>query len=310
MSNLFDVAMSMRWAILPEALEQLFRVIDRDFKPEDLSRAMHGNELAMKYIGEDGKFKPEMLETIPGDPLPGTRNTKVRDGVAIIPIIGPIFPRANLFTEWSGAVNLSQVALDFNTALNSDTVHSIVIKFDTPGGQITGISEFAQMIFDAGCKRGKRKALFGFGEGLVASAGMWIASALDRLFITNTSALGSIGVAVAYLDTSKRDEARGVKEIEIISSQSPKKRANPTTDTGRAEIQRVVDDLADVFIKEVARFRDVTAEEVAEKFGEGGLIIGQKAIDRNMADELGSLESVIQFAIDNDDSSQSNGGFL
>lgn len=297
-SKVFEAVMGMRWAILPEALEQIIAVVNRDFDPEALARSMHSDPEAMKLIGHDGAFNKQAVAAIPGDPLPGAERVRVRDGVAIISVIGPIFPRSNLFTRFSGGVSIAQTSLDFNIALESAAVDSILFNFDSPGGDITGVSEFSQMIYMAGCGGKKRKAILGYASGMMASAAYWIGSSVDELFVNTTSEVGSIGVVAGFTDQSQRDEKAGVKRIEVISSQSPKKRASPSTDTGRAEIQRVVDELADVFIAEVARNRKVETEDVANNFGEGGLIIGENTIKRKMADQVGSLEGVISLAVD------------
>lgn len=308
MSKVFDTVLAMRWAILPEALEQIFKVLERDFDPEKLAQAMHGEAEALKYIGENKVFVPHSIESVAGDPLPNARNVSVRDGVAILPIIGPIFPRANLFTMLSGGVSINQLALDFNAALRSEQVHTIIFNIDSPGGEITGVSEFADMVFRAGksVEENERKPIITYVSGMMASAAYWIGSAADEIIINTTSELGSIGVVAGYTDRSKYDEKQGVKRIEVISSQSPKKRASPVTDEGRTEIQRVVDSLASVFVKEVADHRGVEPDDVLNNFGKGGLLIGKDAITNEMADETGSLESVIQLAIEQNDNSTFN----
>ena len=45
-------------------------------------------------------------------PLVNTERATVRDGVAIIPVSGPIFPKANLMTEYCGATSVESVARD------------------------------------------------------------------------------------------------------------------------------------------------------------------------------------------------------
>jgi ClpP class serine protease len=310
MSKVFDTVLGMRWAILPEALEQIFSVLNRDYDPEVLSQAMHGEVEALKYLGEEGEFKKKAVVAMPGNPLPNARNVKVRDSVAILPVIGPIFPRANLFTEWSGGVSIDQVALDFNVALESDQVDTIVFNIDSPGGEITGVSEFANMIFEAGCGGGKKKRIIAYASGMMASAAYWIGAACDELFVNATSEVGSIGVVAGFTDCSERDQKSGVRRIEIISSQSPNKRANPTTDTGRAVIQGIVDQLADIFISEVAKFRKIEMSEVLTEFGKGGLVIGADAVKRKMADEVKSLEGIISLSIEQSNSKLNNGGFF
>ena len=55
----------------------------------------------------------------------------------------------------------------------------------------------------------------------------------------------------------------------------------------------MVDDIADVFIGRVASYRGVSAEHVLEHFGQGGILVGRNAVRAGLADDLGSLESII-----------------
>ena len=96
-----------------------------------------------------------------------------------------------------------------------------------------------------------------------------------------------------YQDTRQRDTAEGVVEHKIISSQSPNKQPDPATEEGYAQIQTTVNDLADVFVREVARNRGVSVDTVLTKFGAGATFVGDKATKAGLADRLGNLESVI-----------------
>ena len=45
--------------------------------------------------------------------LAGTSRAFLVDGVAILPITGPIFPRANMMTEYSGATSINTLTDDY-----------------------------------------------------------------------------------------------------------------------------------------------------------------------------------------------------
>lgn len=257
----FDLIIQTPWAITEDALRQMLEIATR----ENLS--------------------PQAVAAQLGRPLDYTRTVKVRDGVATIPVDGPIFRRANLFTEISGATSVEVLATDFHTALHDPAVASILFEIDSPGGEAAGVHEFANMVYAA---RGQ-KPITAYVSDLGASAAYWIASAADEIVADDAAFLGSIGVVAAVPDPTKRN----AREIEFVSSQSPKKRADPTTEAGRTQIQRMVDDLADVFIGAVARNRGVTAETVLERFGAGGLLIGRQAVEAGLADRLGSFESTV-----------------
>ncbi len=128
---------------------------------------------------------------------------------------------------------------------------------------------------------------------MAASGGYWIASAADRVVVSELAILGSIGVVLGVEDKTAAEERRGVRNIQFVSSQSPGKRPDPTTDKGRSQIQAMVDDLAAVFVGAVAKHRRVTTDAVIKNFGAGGVKIGAKAVASGMADEVGQFETVL-----------------
>ena len=264
MKDAFSLAASRPWLIQQESLETILAVADR--------------------CGD-----PEALQTRLGRPLDNARTVTMRDGVAVIPITGPIFRHANLFTEISGATSTGTLATDIQTALDNPYVRGIVLDINSPGGDATGINELANLIASA---RG-HKRIVAYGGGTIASAAYWLASAASEIVVDDTALLGSIGVVMSYLDTSERDAKTGVRRVEIVSSQSPDKRLDANSDAGRSKVQSIVDALGEVFVSAVARNRNITAETVLADFGQGGVRVGADAVAHGMADRIGSLEAVI-----------------
>jgi ClpP class serine protease len=255
--RILEYVLSSHWAILPEVLQTIL------------------------CIAQGENESPEAVAAKLGRPLQNTRTVTHRDGVAVLPVGGPIFRYANVLTEISGATSVEVLATDFRAALDDPDIRGIVLEIDSPGGQSAGISEFADQVAAAG------KPTVAYISDIGASAGYWIASAADQVIIRDTAVAGSVGV-VATLRRDKKDD-----RIQIVSSQSPRKRVDPETEDGRAVLQAVVDDIADVFIGRVASYRGVSAEHVLAHFGQGGLLVGRNAVSAGMADGLGSLESII-----------------
>ena len=264
MIDAFAIAASRPWVIQPEALETVLSIAN-------------------------GMGDPQALQAKLGRPLENTRRVSVRDGVAVIPVTGPIFRYANLFTEISGATSTGVLARDIQTALDNPYIRGIVLEMNSPGGEATGINELAKQI-RAGSKH---KRIVAYGGGAVASGAYWLAAACSEIVVDESAMLGSIGVVMSYLDTRKRDEKSDVRAVDIVSSQSPDKRIDPNTDEGRSKVQAVVDAMADVFVSAVADFRKTTPENVLADFGRGGVLIGKAAVKAGMADRTGSLETVI-----------------
>lgn len=225
----------------------------------------------------------EAVEAQLGRKLEYTRTVTERGGVATIPVDGPIFRKANLFTAMSGATSLEVLAKDFHAALHNPQVRSILLAIDSPGGEATGVHEFAQLIYAA---RGQ-KPIVAYVEGLGASAAYWIASACDEVVCDATAMLGSIGVVAAM------DGGEDPDTITFVSTQSPNKRPDLQTGEGKAQIQALIDATADVFIADVARNRGVSPDAVVERFGAGGLKVGADAVEAGLADRLGSYEQTL-----------------
>lgn len=294
MSKVSDFIFSHRWAMLPEAFEAMIEVVDRNMEvsPMDLAKSLHGSNWK-NYIDEQGMPIPatfQALEAFNYPILEGTRGVSVAKNVAVLPVIGPLTPRSNFANSFSGAVSVQSLTYDFNAAINNPGVDTLIMVYDTPGGEITYISEFADQIYAARAKKEIISVVVGYG----ASAGYWLASAGKEIVMVDTSEVGSLGVVAAYRDTSEKEAKSGVKRYEIVSAQSPNKRLNPSSDVGRVAIQKIVDELADVFIGAVAKYRAIEPNDVLANYGQGGMFVGKDAVKRGLADRIGSLESVIE----------------
>lgn len=262
--------MSQPWALDQQLLSLMSDIANRDVASLTL---------------ED--FAPESLASKTGKAV--TRGMEKREGgVALIHVNGVISRYANLFTNICGGTTTQMLAQDFNKALSDPTIKAIVLNIDSPGGEAKGIHELAEMIYQA---RGKKRIVAYVG-GNACSAAYWIASACDQIVIDATGCAGSIGTVLEMRRRKPREDDE-FETIEIVSSQSPNKRQDPGTDSGRAAYQQHLDDLAEVFVLRVARNMAVTREKVINEFGGGGILIGQAAVEKGMAHRLGSLEGVI-----------------
>ena len=267
------------WAITETALHTILEVAARENEAPEAVAAKLGRQLQNSY------------------------NATMRDGVAIIPVTGPLFRYANIFTAISGASSYELIARDFMSALENPQITSIILDIDSPGGEVNGVSELASMIFEA---RGT-KPVIAYASGDAASGAYWIASAADEIVVSETSALGSIGVVGIYRGKSAKESA---ETVEIVSSQSPHKRLDPTSDDGRAKLQTRIDSMADVFVSTIARNRDVTADHVLEHYGGGDVMIGANAVNAGLADRVGSLERLLTELSSPETSSPPREGFF
>lgn len=214
-----------------------------------------------------------------GEPLDNTHKVEIRGNVALIPITGALFPRANLFNQVSGAYSVEMLSLDLAKAQSDPSVKSALLVIDSPGGHTTMINEFAAQIkaFD--------KPIMAYVVGQAASAAYFIAAATDKIYLDAMAMVGAIGIVTGFL---KKDT--GI--MEFVSSNAPDKRPDLETDSGRAVIQSLLDDMEAVFVESVMSNRGLTYEQVTNL--RGGVLVGAKAVSAGFADEISNLEAVIQ----------------
>ncbi len=239
-------------------------------------------------IAQRETSSPEAIAAATGERLDNTRQVTLRDGVATIPIRGPLFRYANLFTSVSGATSMEILANDLMEAATSPEVRAILLDIDSPGGEVNGTQELGELIFEGR----ELKPLVAHISGDGNSAAYWLASAASEIVVGPTSIAGSIGVRAAFLDTSEADRMAGLREIVIVSSQSPRKDVDPTTPDGVHDIQVVLDDLAEVFVTTVARNRGVDPETVLRDFGQGGVFVGARAVTAGLTDRILTFEAL------------------
>jgi ClpP class serine protease len=253
----FDLVAATPWAITPDMLDTIRSISLRE--------------------GEG----VEAVQARLGRPLQNTRSVTLRGSTAIVPVTGPIFRYANLMTEISGATSLDMLAKDFTAALDNPTVSAIVLDINSPGGQVTGISEFAALV------RAATKPVVAYVDGMAASAAYWIAAAASDVVMSKSAMAGNVGAVLTI------DKRKDPTKAEIVSSQSPNKRPDAETDSGLAQIQSMIDGIAQVFIEDVAIFRGKTPDQVINDWNGGAVFIGAEAVARGLADRVGTMEEVI-----------------
>lgn len=236
--------------------------------------------------------------TLPTSKAEGVARLETRGEVAIIEINGIITRRfdpflAFFFGEGNGS-NVEGIRAQLDEALEDDAVKAILLSIDSPGGELNGIPELAEAIFKARAK----KPIIAHVSHQAASAGYWLASAANLIIAFESAAVGSIGVMFSF------PEFKGDGTVDIVSSVSPKKLIDVSTEEGRELMQAHADKLGKIFIQTIARNRGVEFDSVIEDFGKGDIKIGDDALAAKMVDGLGSLEDAIAFAGDLQTSNQ------
>ena len=210
--------------------------------------------------------------------------------IAVVPVLGPMVKRGSFLDSLFGFGNYEDVQARFDSALNDPSVDAILLEIDSPGGEAAGAFDLADRIFVA---RGS-KPVWAMANESAFSAAYAIGSAADKLFLTRTGGVGSIGVLAAHVDQSGYDEKQGVK-VTTITAGARKNDFNahePLSEDAAGFLQAEVKRLYGMFVDTVARNRSLSGDAV--RATEAGLFFGDDAVKSGLADGVGTFESTVQ----------------
>lgn len=204
--------------------------------------------------------------------------------IAVLHIDGVLSYRSDIYKAWFGMDTYNSIGDTLDKLMDDDHVEGIVLSIDSPGGQVSGVSDLAEKIFGI---RGE-KPIVAHCAGSICSAAYWIGSACDKVVLSEIAEAGSIGcLAILNQDASNKTSV-------IRSNLSKNKALDPNTPEGRSAEEKVLDSMATVFIQNVAKYRGLDFDTVLDTFGQGAVFVGKEAVEIGMADEIDSLENVVK----------------
>lgn len=216
-----------------------------------------------------------------GTPLPDMLEIDEESGLGIIGICGPLLQHASLIDKSCGACSYQDIGAALEQAMESRSVRSIVLNFDSPGGQHNGDIELAEKIAEIAL--GGEKEIFAFTECTMASAAYCLAAGTNGIFATKTSYVGCIGSLMAFMDVSQAYEDAGIKPV-VFASGKYKGAGIEGTSLSAAQteyLQGLVDTAAAQFKEHVLQYRQIEAESM-----EGQTFYGEEAEASGLVDDL------------------------
>jgi len=196
--------------------------------------------------------------------------------VAVIPVMGAMFKG---YGAW-GFADQSEIQMHVRNAVNDAGVSAIMFLIDSPGGSVAGTMDLADEIRAAG----KVKPTMAYGQDLMCSAAMWIASACKEIYTNAAAMVGSVGVITAVVDASKYLENIGV-QVHVITTGEYKAagseyiKAKPEH---LAYIQERIDAVGAQFFDAVAKGRGIRSETVKKM--EAKVFTADDAVTQRLSD--------------------------
>lgn len=204
-----------------------------------------------------------------------SRILSVSGGNAEISIKGVITKSPSFLAAIFGGSNVtySEIQSALLSAASDSEIETITLAIDSPGGQFDGLFDTLATI------QSIDKPVKAIISNVGASAAFAIASQADEIVASNIAArIGSVGIVATF---NLSDD-----EIDITSTDAPKKRPDVTTDEGRAMVIEELDAMHEIFVDAIAQGRGVTTEKVNAEFGQGATLLAGEALKRGMIDGI------------------------
>ena len=182
-------------------------------------------------------------------------------------------------------------------AFKDKNTQGVVLRINSPGGSPVQ----SQTIYDE-MKRLRKKypeiPLYVVVEDICASGGYFVAAGADRIYVSKSSIVGSIGVLMNGFGFTGLMDKLGV-DRRLITAGENKGMLDPFSPVQERDVEhakKLVNDIHQQFIAVVREGRGKRLKETPDMFS--GLIwTGQASIELGLADGLGSLDSVARDVI-------------
>lgn len=193
-------------------------------------------------------------------PAPAPASAPIRTSAyppttAVIPIHGTLVHRGSMSTPSGGLLSYSSIEHQLRSALSDTDIQSIVLDIDSPGGEVSGAFDLAELIY----AHRSTKPITAIINDLGTSAAYLLASAASSISATVTAQIGSIGVIMVHADKSEANSKAGVKYTTIYAGQhkadfSPN---SPLSESALAEAQARVNEVYSLFLSRVSKYTGI-----------------------------------------------------
>lgn len=216
-----------------------------------------------------------------------------RQFVAVLPLFGTLFQHGDLVMNASGGTSTAQWQKEFSRLDANPAVKTIVIEAHTPGGQVWGTQEAADVVRAA--RGAGRTRIVTVANSQMASAGVWIGTAASEVYVTPGGEIGSIGVVSMHRDVSRAEEMEGVKTT-LIATPAKKIQGNEFAPIDDEALQALFDRNEATyrrFVEAMAVNRRVSPATVEAEFGGGGMLKAGDAVKAGLADGIATMREVM-----------------
>ncbi|PQF24288.1 signal peptide peptidase SppA [Enterococcus mundtii] len=167
-----------------------------------------------------------------------------------------------------------------------ERVSGIFLEVNSPGGGVYESAEIANLLNEVRTERDL--PMYVSMKNMAASGGYYISAQADKIFATEETVTGSIGVIMSGLNYSGLLEKIGVEDTTVKSGalKDMGSATRPETEQDHAVLQAYIDNAYNRFVKVVSEGRNKSEDEV-KKVADGRIYDGVQAKEAGLVDEIG-----------------------
>lgn len=239
-------------------------------------------------IAESEKLSFVELGKYMNAPVARETGSRSRDKIAVIYAQGIILPGEGDETT----IGSEKISATIRMAREDKNVKGIVLRVNSGGGSALASDVILREVLLA---KAEKPIVASFGD-VAASGGYYIACGADKIVATSSTITGSIGVISMIPNMQKFfNNKLGITFDEVKTNEFsdfiPFNR--PLNAQERKIMERMTDNIYEVFITHVAAGRNMSKEEV-DAVGQGRIWIGADALEAGLVDQLGGLNDAIE----------------
>ncbi|MBL6871150.1 MAG: signal peptide peptidase SppA [Flavobacteriales bacterium] len=210
--------------------------------------------------------------------------------IAVVYALGTIVSGKGL----DGEMGSTTIVKAINKAKNDSSIKAVVLRVNSPGG-----SALASDVIWRSVEKTKeiKPVIVSMGD-LAASGGYYISCGADRIFAEPNTITGSIGVFGMIPNLGRMLENKiGITFDRVeTNDHAAMTMFSPLDKKELSTIQKGVDEIYENFISKVAFGRDGLKKSDVYNVAMGRVWSGKEALDLELVDEIGDLQSAIKFA--------------
>ncbi|UOX32408.1 S49 family peptidase [Flavobacterium sediminilitoris] len=209
--------------------------------------------------------------------------------ISVLSIKQPLFK----YDQMCGPIGTRTMMRVLKEWESNDSIIGVVFDIDCPGGQVSGLAEFCEFIFNYS------KPTVSFTDGTQASASEYVASACNyKIAHKYAEYLGSIGTMLKYVDLDGILKNEGAVIEDIYATGSSRKneehRKKQNENSNELIIQNILNPAREQFVSDIKKFR----KSIDETLFEGQIVRPEEALSKGLIDEIGTMQTAFDKVVE------------